>query len=290
MSNELDVIKNLIYTIRGKQVMIDSDVANLYKCETKYVNRVMKRNENRFPDEEFCFQLTEEEYKSLRCQFVTLNKFGRGQHRKYMPYVYTEQGISMLSPLLNSDIAVSVSVNIVRAFIEMRKFMMSNALILERLTTVEYKLLEHDKSFDKLFNELQKDENFKQKIFFEGQIYDSYSLIIDIIKEAHNKIIIIDNYIDDSIFKMLTKKHKNVDVVILTSDKSNISTLDIQKFNREYPTLKIAKSDKFHDRFIIIDSQTLYHCGASIKDLGKKCFAISKMENQEILGIMKNII
>ena len=122
--------------------MIDSDVANLYECETKYVNRVMRRNENRFPDEEFCFQLTEEEYKSLRCQFVTLNKSGRGQHRKYMPYVYTEQGISMLSPLLNSDIAVGVSINIIRAFIEMRKFMLSNAPMLERLTTVEYKLLE----------------------------------------------------------------------------------------------------------------------------------------------------
>ena len=287
---ESGVIKKLIHTVRGRQVMLDSDVANLYECETKYVNRVMKRNESRFPDEEFCFQLTEEEYKSLRCQFVTLNKSGRGQHRKYMPYVYTEQGISMLSPLLNSDVAVVVSINIVRAFIEMRKFMMSNSLILERLTTVEYKLLEHDKSFDKLFNELQKDENFKQQIFFEGQIYDAYSLIIDIIKEAHNKIVLIDNYIDDSILKMLTKKHKNVEAVILTSDKSNISKLDIQKFNKEYPILKIAKSNRFHDRFIIIDNQTIYHCGASIKDLGKKCFAISKMENQEILGIMKNYI
>ena len=293
MENELiriENIKSLIHTIRGKQVMVDSDVANLYECETKYVNRVMKRNENRFPDEEFCFQLTEEEYKSLRCQFVTLNKSGRGQHRKYMPYVYTEQGISMLSPLLNSNIAVSVSINIVKAFIEMRKFMMANSSILERLTTVEYKILEHNKNFDKLFNELQKDENFKQKIFFAGQIYDSYNLIIDIIKEAHNKIVIIDNYIDDSILKMLSKKQKNVEVVILTSDKSNISKLDVQKFNKEYPTLKIAKSDKFHDRFIIIDNKELYHCGASIKDLGKKCFAISKMENQEILSIMKNII
>ena len=285
----IDNIKNLIYTIRGKQVMLDTDVANLYHCETKRINEKLKRNINRFP-EDFCFQLTEEEYKSLRSQIATLNETGRGQHRKYFPYVFTEQGISMLSPLLNSEIAVQVSINIMRAFVEMRRFIMSNAPILERLTTVEYKLLEHDKNFDKLFNELQKDENFKQKIFFEGQIYDSYSLIIDIIKKAKNKIIIIDNYIDDSILKMLTKKNKNVEAVILTSEKTNISKLDVQKFNREYPTLKIAKSDKFHDRFIILDNQGLYHCGASIKDLGKKCFAISKMENDELTNILKNII
>ena len=141
-------------------------------------------------------------------------------------------GISMLSPLLNSEIAIQVSINIMRAFVEMRKFMMSNAPILERLTNVEYKLLEHDKNFDKLFNELQKDENFKQKVFFEGQIYDAYSLIIDIIRKAKKKITIIDNYIDDSILKMLIKKDKNVEVVILTSEKSNISKLDIQKFKR----------------------------------------------------------
>ena len=199
-------------------------------------------------------------------------------------------GISMLSPLLNSEIAIQVSINIMRAFVEMRKFMMSNAPILERLTTVEYKLLEHDKNFDELFNELQKDENFKQKIFFEGQIYDSYSLIVDIIKEAQKKIVIIDNYIDESVLKMLTKKNKNVEAVILTANRCGVSKLDVEKFNMEYPTLKMAKSEKFHDRFIIIDNCKLYHCVASIKDLGKKCFAISKMENNEILNIMRNIV
>lgn len=196
----------------------------------------------------------------------------------------------MLSGLLKNQIAIQVSINIMNAFVEMRKFISSNAQVFERLTNVEYKMLEYDKKFNMIFNELQKDENFKQKVFFEGQIFDAYTLITDIIKEAKNKIVIIDNYIDDSILKMLIKKNKNVEVVIITSDKSNISKLDVQKFNKEYPILKIAKSDKFHDRFIIIDNQNLYHCGASIKDLGKKCFAISLLNNQEFLTIMKNII
>ena len=241
--NELAIedIKNLIYMIRGKQVMIDNDVANIYHCETKYLNRVVKRNIERFP-EEFCFRLTEDEFEVLRCQFVTLNKNGRGQHRKYLPYVFTEQGIAMLSALLKSDVAVRVSINIMKAFIEMRKFLMIN-----------------------------------------GQIYDAYSLIIDIIKKAKKKILIIDNYIDDSVLKMLTKKNNNVEVVILTSDKSNIQKIDIQKFNKEYPLLKIGKTNKFHDRFIIIDNKEMYHLGASIKDLGKKCFGINKIEDLDII-------
>jgi len=282
--NELAIedIKNLIYMIRGKQVMIDNAVANIYHCETKYLNRVVKRNIERFP-EEFCFQLTENEFEVLRCQFVTLNKNGRGQHRKYLPYVFTEQGIAMLSALLKSDVAVRVSINIMKAFIEMRKFLMINGQIFERLSSVENKLLEHDKKIDKVFNSLQLEENIKQRIFFDGQIYDAYSLIIDIIKKAKKKILIIDNYIDDSVLKMLTKKNNNVEVVILTSDKSNIQKIDIQKFNKEYPLLKIGKTNKFHDRFIIIDNKEMYHLGASIKDLGKKCFGINKIEDLDII-------
>mgnify|MGYP003221727388 CR=1 FL=1 len=289
MENQLKIvnseeIKKLIYTIRGKQVMLDSDVAMLYHYETKNVNKAMKRNIERFP-EDFCFQLTNDEFKNLRFQNGTLNKkVNNGKvTRKYLPYVYTEQGISILAGVLKNDIAIQVSISIIRAFIEMRRFISSNSQIFDRLTNVEYKLLEHDKKFDEVFNELQKDENFKQKIFFQGQIYDAYSLVIDIIKRAKNKIIIIDNYIDDSILKILVKKNKNVEVVILTSKNSNISKLDIQKFNKEYPILKVAKIDKFHDRFIIIDNKELYHCGASIKDLGKKCFGINKMEDIEII-------
>ena len=287
---ETENIKNLIYTIRGKQVMIDSDVAMLYQCETKYVNRVVKRNIERFP-EEFCFQLTEKESQNLRCQFVT-SSFEKQNYggRRYLPYVFTEQGIAMLSALLKSEIAVKVSINIMKAFIEMRKFIINNGQVFERLTNVECKLLEqnkmltdHEKKFEKVFDELQKNKEteFKQKIFFDGQIYDAYNLIIDIIKKAKNKILIIDNYIDDSILKMLQKKNKDVEVVILTSKNSNITQLDIQKFNKQYPILKLAYTNKFHDRFIVIDNKELYHCGASLKDLGKKCFAISKIEDME---------
>ena len=179
-----------------------------------------------------------------------------------------------------------------RAFVAMRKFLSQNGQVFERLANIEYKLInqnekleEHDKKFDEIFDELQKNKNeeFKQQIFFNGQIYDAYSLIIDIIKSAKNKILIIDNYIDDSILKMLAKKNKDAEVVILTSNKSNISKLDITKFNKEYPKLKLAKTDKFHDRFIVIDNKELYHIGASLKDLGKKCFAISKIYDDEYI-------
>ena len=154
---------------------------------------------------------------------------------------------------------------------------------------MEYKLLEHDKKFDEVFNQLQVEENIKQRIFFDGQIYDAYSLIIDIIKKANRRILIIDNYIDDSVLKMLTKKNNNVEVVILTSDKSNIQPIDIQKFNKEYPILKVAKTNKVHDRFIIIDNKEMYHLGASIKDLGKKCFGINRIEDMEIIEKIINL-
>jgi len=287
---ECENIKKLIYTIRGKQVMLDSDVAMLYQYETKNVNKAMKRNIERFP-EDFCFQLTELELENLRFQFGTSSlKEDNYGGRRYLPYVYTEQGIAMLSGILKNKIAIQVSINIMRAFIEMRKFLNSNGQMFERLTNVEYKLLEHDKKFDEVFDTLQVKEQITQKIFFEGQIYDAYSLIIDIIKKAKTKITIIDNYVDDSILKMLTKKNKNVEVTILTSNKSNIQKIDIQKFNKEYPILKVAKTEKFHDRFIILDNTELYHLGASIKDLGKKCFAISKVENKEVVELIRKII
>jgi len=283
ISNE--EIKNLIYTIRGKQVMLDSDVARLYHYETRRINETVKRNSERFPIE-FCFQLTSKENETLKSQFATSNI--RGGKQK-LPYVFTEKGILMLSGLLKNEVAIEVSIKIVEAFVEMRKFLSSNGQLFERLTNVEYKLLEHDKKFDQIFDQLQHEENIKQKIFFEGQIYDAYSLIIDIIKKANKKILIIDNYIDDSVLKMLTKKNKNVEVVILTSDKSNIQKIDIQKFNKEYPILKVAKTNKFHDRFIVIDNKEMYHLGASIKDLGKKCFGINKIEDIDIIEKIINL-
>ena len=284
-------IRSMIYEIRGKQVMLDSDVAMLYHYDTKNVNKAMKRNIERFP-EDFCFQLTEEELESLRFQFGTLNKNKRGQHRKYLPYVYTEQGVSMLAGILKNDISIKVSISIIRAFIEMRKFIINNANMLNRLTTVEYKLLEHDRKFDKVLNELQnnKQETIMPKIFYNGQIYDAYSLIIKIVKEAKEKILIIDNYIDDTILEMLSKKNKEVEVVILTSNNCNLTKLDIQKFNKQYPTLKIAKTNAFHDRFIVIDNEVLYHIGASLKDLGKKCFGINKIEDMNFIRNIENNI
>ncbi len=292
-------IKNLIYTIRGKQVMLDSDVAMLYHYETKYINLAVRRNKERFP-ESFCFKLTREEFDNLRLQIATLNYQGENKKqvtRKYLPYVFTEQGIAMLSGILKNEIAIQVSINIMDAFVEMRKFIATNGQVFERLTNVEYKLLEHnniltehEEKFEKVFDELQRKQNeeFKQKIFFDGQIYDAYSLIIDIIKKAKQKILIIDNYIDDSILKMLSKKNKNVEVIILTSQKSNLSKLDINKFNKQYPILKVATTNKYHDRFIVIDNKELYHCGASLKDLGKKCFAISKIKDDEYIEKIRN--
>ena len=305
-------IKSLIYCIRGKQVMLDSDVAMLYHYETKKINQAVKRNIDRFP-EKFCFQLTEEEFLNLRSQIVTLNeininaeqennwsqfvtssKSDNSKHRgkKYLPYVFTEQGIAMLSGLLKNDIAVQVSIHIMDAFVEMRKFISINGQVFERLTNVEYRLLEHDNKFNQVFNELQKnkEQEFKQKIFFKGQIWDSYELIIDIIKTAQSKIVIIDNYIDDTILKMLQKKNKNVQAIILTSQNCNITKLDIKKFNEQYGVLKIARTDKFHDRFIIIDNKELYHCGASLKDLGKKCFGINKIEGIDFIENINKII
>ena len=249
--NNAEDIKNLIYTIRGKQVMLDSDVARLYDTETMIINQAVKRNIERFP-EDFGFQLTDSEFLNLRSQIVILNaKVNNGKViRKYNPYVFTEQGIVMLSGLLRNEKAIKVSINVIKAFVEMRKFIANNANIFNKIINVEYKLLEHDEKFDEVFNRLQnnKESEFKQKIFFEGQIYDAYSLIINIILK-----------------------------------------LDIQKFNKEYPTLEVAKTDKFHDRFIAIDDKELYHVGASLKDLGNKCFAISKIEDIEYMEKIQNM-
>ncbi len=295
---DADKIKNLIYNIRGKQVMLDSDVAMLYHYKTKRINETVQRNKERFP-ENFCFQLTELETKNLNkninwSQIATASAIDEKKFRnkRYSPYAFTEQGIAMLSGLLKNDVAVQVSINIMNAFVEMRKFIVNNGKVFERLTNVEYKLLEHDKKFDEVFNELQKNEEnkFQQQIFYKGQIYDAYSLIVDIIKSAKNKIVIIDNYIDDSILKMLSKKENNVEVVILTSSNTTISKLDVTKFNKQYPTLKVATTNNFHDRFILIDGTDLYHCGASLKDLGKKCFAINKIEDSKFIKFVEQII
>ena len=281
-------IKNLIYTIRGMQVMLDSDVANLFKYTTKNINKSVKNNAERFP-EYYCFQLTTKEYNSLMTRRYNITKIGRSNNRKYLPYVFTEYGITMLAALLKSEVAVNISIKIVNTFMQMRKNFSENNQVFERLTSLEYKLFEHEKKINNILGELKFEENIKQKIFFKGQIYDAYSIIIDIIKSANKKILIIDNYIDDNVLKMLSKKKKDVEVTILTSIKSNIEKLDIKKFNKEYPILKLEKTNKFHDRFIIVDNKEMYHLGASIKDLGKKCFGINKIEDIKIVEKIINL-
>ena len=288
---EAEEIQNLIYTIRGKQVMLDSDVAMLYHYETKRINEIVKRNQERFP-ENFYFQLTETEVENLRSQIATssLDKVNYGG-RRYLPYVYTEQGIAMLSGLLKNNIAIQVSINIINAFVNMRHFLKDNGKLLQRVSNLEYQQIENNRRFDLVFDQLQKKQIEEQKIFFQGQIWDSYSLIIDLIQKANNKIVIIDNYVDKTILDMLIKKKEKVEVVIITSTNNNkIQNIDIKKFNIQYPTLKLARKDLFHDRFIIIDNQELYHCGASIKDLGKKCFGINKIEDKKYLEEIVKII
>ncbi len=272
-------IENLIYEIRGKQVMLASDVAKLYQVETKALNQVVKRNLNRFP-EDFCFQLTLEEAQevSSRSQIVTLNRSGnnRGNNIKYLPYVFTEHGVMMLSGLLKSDIAAKVNVAIIKAFVLMRKYIANNTLE-TRVSNIETKLIDYDHKFELIFDKMDNEKPYH--LFFNGAIYDAYSLLCDILSQAQESIAIIDNYLDKNILDVFASIQK--DVLIVTK---NINKKDLEMYEHQYQNVKIIKNDSFHDRFIIIDKKTLYHCGASFKDLGKKCFAITKMTDEEILS------
>ena len=283
-------VKSLIHVIRGKQIMLDSDLAMLYQVETGARNRSVKRNINRFP-EDFCFQLTEEEF--LRCQNgISKEKTeGRGG-RRYMPYAFTEQGISMLSAVLKSDVAVNVSIGIMRAFVEMRHFISNNALLFEKVSDIELKQLEYQKStderFDKVFRYIEDHAESEQKIFFDGQIYDAFSLITSIIKKAQKEIILIDGYVDVDTLNILAKKNAGVDVKIYTFASAQLTNRDAANFNAQYPTLTVFKTQVFHDRFIILDGKTAYHIGSSIKDAGKKCFGISLIDDPGIVADLLN--
>ena len=274
-------IQNLIYTIRDKQVMIDSDLAILYQVETKYLNRQRSRNANRFP-EDFCFQLTKEEYEFLRCQNVTSKKESGSGGRRYMPYVFTEQGIAMLSAVLKSDVAVDVSIKIMNSFVEMRKFLLSNREMFARLDRVELKQLETDKKLEEVFDYIATTKEVKQKIFFNGQIYDAFSLMVEIVEKAEKELILIDNYVDVNTLNILSKKKDGVNVLIVTSGNGNLTDKDVAKFNSQYPKLAVKISNDFHDRFFIIDRNEVYHIGASIKDAGKKSFGITKLDVEDL--------
>ena len=284
---EKDKVENLIYEIRGKQVMLDSDLANLYECAngTKDINKAVKRNIERFPDD-FYFQLTQEEYENLKFQNGTSKLIKHGGVRK-IPYVFTEQGVAMLSSVLKTKIAAEVSVRIMRAFVKMRHYINNNE---NRLSNVEMKVIEHDKnirllqeSFDKLSEKRKKSE-----IYFKGQIYDAYSKIIDIFNETKQELIIIDTYADKKLLDII--KELNFNVIIITKKNNLLSKESIEKYNEQYNNLKVIYDNTFHDRYFIIDNQKVYHCGTSINRIGHKTFSINSIEDKEVIYPLRNKI
>ena len=335
-------IENKIFTIRGVQVMLDKDLAELYEVETKRINEQVKRNIERFP-EEFCFQLTKEEVEILRSQIATLNtensflrsqnetskseiptlksqyatsrsqivtlnkedsflksqivtskKENRGGNR-YLPYAFTEQGVAMLASILKSETAVKVSIQIMNAFVQMRHFISANGSLFARLDTVEKKQIEteeklnrnllridekldiNEKNFEKVFDALEAADLPKQGVFCDGQIFDSYKFLSDLIRKAKTSIVLVDNYVDDTVFLMLDKRKSGVSATIYTQSISKQLTLDLQKHNAQYAPIDIRLIKNFHDRFLFLDEKTIYHIGASVKDLGKKVFGFSKL-------------
>lgn len=269
-------IKNLIYTIRNRQVMLDSDLASLYHVETKILNKAVKRNIERFPDK-FCFQLTDEEADFLRFQIGTSN-VGRGG-RRYLPYVFGEQGIAMLSAVLRSDMAVKVSIEIMDAFVEMRRMLISNASLFYRLDKIEIKQLKADQKIEEIFKALESDKLHSEKgVFYNGQVFDAYTFVSDIIRNAKSSIILLDNYVDDTVLTLLGKRNINVTATIYTRSISNQLELDLRRYNNQYPSIEVEIFTHAHDRFLVIDQTELYHIGASLKDLGKKWFAFSRMD------------
>ena len=321
----LNNIQALIHTIRGEQVMLDSDLAEIYGVETKVFNQAVKRNIERFP-ETFRFQLTEEEYDSLktrlessssdeglRSQNATLEESEnlRSQNatssdagalrsqivtsshggRRYLPYAFTEQGVSMLSAVLRSETAVKVSIQIIHAFVEMRRFLQANASVFARMDSMEKRQFALEsktmENFEKVFQALEAAEPPKQGIFYNGQVHDAHAFVSELIRTAKKSLVLIDNYIDDSVFTLLTKRKKGVIASIYTQSISKQLTLDLDKHNSQYPPIEIHTFKDAHDRFLILDERDIYHIGASLKDLGKKWFAFSKFETGAVAMLDK---
>ena len=295
MTNEIEIIQNKILVIRNQQVMIDRDIAELYGVETKVLNQAVKRNIERFP-ERFMFQLNEKEFQFLRSQFVTSKTETRGG-RQYLPYVFTEQGCAMLSSVLKSPTAIQASIQIMDAFVAMRHFLQSNSEIFAELKAIrqhqietDIHQLESDKRIDELFDRMDRyaiDDT--QGIFFQGQIFDAYAKFESFIAQARQSIVLIDNYIDLSVLERFTKKNAGVQVTIYTHPQTPIMEQDVQRFNAQYPLLEVKRTTTMHDRFLIIDNQTLYHIGASLKDLGKRCFAFDVFDSTFIADIMARL-
>lgn len=309
----VEQIESLILTIRGKQVILDQDLARLYGVETKRLNEQVKRNIERFP-EDFMFQLTKEEAESSRSQFATLNEEdelsrsqiatlnGRGHNIKHLPYAFTENGIAMLSGVLRSPMAIATNIHIMRAFNAMRHFIGSHAQVFQRLEVMERNQLalnasqaelsaqvaENNKRLNEVFRRLDDNSEKPEKgIFYDGQIFDAYSFINERIREAKKRIVLIDNYVDDSVLTMLDKRNKGVDAVVYTKNISRQLSLDFEKHNAQYSPIEVKQFDRAHDRFLCIDD-TVYLIGASLKDLGKKWFGFVKLEQptDELLSKM----
>lgn len=282
-SSPLLPIESLIHVIRDQQVILDSDLARLYGVETKRLKEQVKRNINRFPSD-FMFELTKDETLSLRSQFATSNKDGVRGGNRYRPFAFTENGVAMLSSVLKSNTAIEVNIRIMRAFTAMRSFLISNAHVFQRLETVEHHQLllqehlsEHDKKFEEVLSRLDdKDSEPIEGFFFEGQIFDAYSLISDLVRKATSRIVLIDNYVDDRILKVLTKRKEGVSAIIYTDPRHSQIGNDLRRHNAQYPRIEVSHCTNVHDRFLIIDD-TVYFIGGSIKDLGKKIVAFSQM-------------
>ncbi|MBU4011706.1 MAG: ORF6N domain-containing protein [Proteobacteria bacterium] len=278
---QYDEIHRRIYTLRNVQVMLDKDLAQFYDVKPIRLREQVKRNIKRFPSD-FMFQLSAEEVDLM----VSQNAIPSKQHLGgSLPFAFTEQGVAAISAVLTSERAIEVNIQIMRAFVAMRKFITTNAQIFQRLNIVERKQLEYkletDEKFNRIFNALEEKEiTPKQGIFFDGQIFDAYQFVSDLIRTARKSIIIIDNYIDDTVLTHLTKRRKNVTVTILTKTITKQMVLDVEKYNQQYQPVDIKEFNNSHDRFLIIDDKTVYHFGASLKDLGKKWFAFSKMDKE----------
>jgi hypothetical protein len=284
-TNEVTGIR--IFSLRGKQLMLDSELAGLYNVETKQLNRLVKRNAERFPST-FMFQIDQGEWENLRYQYGTSSLEYGG--RRHLPYVFTEQGVAMLSAIIRSTIAINISIQIMEAFVQMRNLIASNDVLFNKVMSVENKQFVADQKFEKIFKALEVGNIIPlQGVFYDGQIFDAYKFVSDIIKSATISIVLLDNYIDENTLLHLSKREKGVSVTIYSTKLSKQTLLDISKFNEQYEPVFIKKLDNLHDRFLIIDHKEMYHLGASLKDLGKKIFAFSKM-NSETHKILAKLV
>lgn len=284
-------VEDLIYEIRGKQVMLDSDLAILYGCKngTKSLNLAVKRHINKFP-ERFMFQITKEELENLRFQFETAKHINM---IRTLPYVFTEEGVAMLATILKTSLADEISIKIMDAFVQMRHFIKDNNLLehtinlSNKIEKIDIKLIEHDKKFEELFSKFET-KNYKELVYLDGQIFDAYIGILKILKNAEKEIIIVDGYADANLLEIISKLQ--VKVTLITKNKSKLSENEIKKYNSQYNNLTLIYDDSYHDRYFLIDNKVLYHCGASINHAGSKTFNINKLEEKEVINILKEKI